>query len=249
MILQKLADGIRQQNWFTVFLEILIVVVGIFIGLQVDGWSELRQDRRDEQHYLKRLHDEILNAEKLSTRLLERRIKRNEVVADILDAVFVNAERKSLTALECQTVGALHFFNIAVTGLSAVDEFTASGRMGILQDTELRAALGALKQAHDATNMYIQIQNEVANNLAHLYPQLISVEAYYDDDLQEIYSRNTCDLPAMLQNPAFLNDLSNNADAYDAYIRDGLSPWAQQQQRVHDLIDGNLGIQHLEPEG
>jgi hypothetical protein len=248
MILQKLADGIRQQNWFTVFLEILIVVVGIFIGLQVDGWSELRQDRRDEQHYLKRLHDEILNAEKLSARLLERRIKRNEVVADILDAVFVNVERNSLTALECQTLGALHFFNIAVTGLSAVDELTASGRMGILQDTELRAALGALKQAHDATNMYIQIQNEVANDLAHLYPQLISVESYYDDDLQEIYSRATCDLPAMRENPAFLNDLSNNADAYDAYIRDGVSPWAQQEQRVHDLIDGNLGIQHLEPE-
>ena len=131
MILQKLADGIRQQNWFTVFLEILIVVVGIFIGLQVDGWSELRQDRRDEQHYLNRLHDEILNAEKLSARLLNRRIKRQEVAADILDAVFVNIERNSLTALECQTVGALHFFNIAVTGLSAVDELTASGRMGI----------------------------------------------------------------------------------------------------------------------
>jgi hypothetical protein len=249
MILQKLADGIRQQNWFTVVLEIMIVVVGIFIGLQVDGWSELRQDRRDEQHYLIRLHDEILNAEKLSARLLDRRISRQEVAADILDAVFVNVEQNSLTALECQTVGSLHFFNIVVTGLSAVDELTASGRMGILRDTELRAALGALKQTHDATNMYIRLQNGVATDLSHQYPQLISVEAYNDYDLQEIYSRVTCDLPAMRQNPAFLNDLSNNADAYDAYIRDGVSPWAKQMQRVHDLIDGNLGIQHLEKEG
>lgn len=249
MILQKLADEIRQQNWFTVVLEIMIVVVGIFIGLQVDGWSELRQDRRDEQHYLIRLHDEILNAEKLSARLLDRRISRQEVAADILDAVFVNVEQNSLTALECQTVGSLHFFNIVVTGLSAVDELTASGRMGILRDTELRAALGALKQTHDATNMYIRLQNGVATDLSHQYPQLISVEAYNDYDLQEIYSRVTCDLPAMRQNPAFLNDLSNNADAYDAYIRDGVSPWAKQMQRVHDLIDGNLGIQHLEKEG
>ncbi len=249
MILQKLADGIRQQNWFTVVLEIMIVVVGIFIGLRVDGWSELRQDRKDEQHYLNRLHDEILNAEKLSARLLDRRISRQEVAADILDAVFVNVEQNSLTALECQTVGSLHFFNIVVTGLSAVDELTASGRMGILQDTELRAALGALKQTHDATNMYIRLQNGVATDLSHQYPQLISVEAYNDYELQEIYSRVTCDLPAMRQNPAFLNDLSNNADAYDAYIRDGVSPWAKQMQRVHDLIDGNLGIQHLEREG
>lgn len=249
MILQKLADGIRQQNWFTVVLEILIVVIGIFIGLQVDGWSELRQDRRDEQQYLNRLHDEILNAEKLSARLLDRRIERQEMAADILDIVFVNVERNSLTTLECQTVATLHFFNIVVSGLSAVDELTASGRMGILQDTQLRAALGALKQAHEATNMYIRIQNGVANDLAHLYPQLISVEAYKDEDLQEIHSRTTCDLPAMRQNPAFLNDLSNNADAYDAYIRDGVSPWAQQRKHVHDLIDENLGIRHPEPEG
>ena len=36
MILRRLAEGIREQNWFTVVLEVLIVVVGIFIGLQVD---------------------------------------------------------------------------------------------------------------------------------------------------------------------------------------------------------------------
>jgi hypothetical protein len=36
MILRKLAESIRQQNWFTVLVEILIVVIGIFVGLQVD---------------------------------------------------------------------------------------------------------------------------------------------------------------------------------------------------------------------
>ena len=35
MILRKLADAITAQNWFTVVLEVLIVVVGIFIGLQI----------------------------------------------------------------------------------------------------------------------------------------------------------------------------------------------------------------------
>ena len=38
MILRRLADAIRDQSWFTVALEIMIVVIGIFIGLQVDGW-------------------------------------------------------------------------------------------------------------------------------------------------------------------------------------------------------------------
>lgn len=247
MILRRLANAIRQQDWSTVLLEVLIVVVGIFIGLQVDGWSKLRQDRRDEQLYLNRLHDEILNAEQLSARLLDRRIKRQAVIADLLDTVFVKTDRSSLTESECKSISSLHFFNIVVAGLSAADELTASGRMGIVQDTELRAALGALTQAHDATNMYIQIQNGVANDLTHLYPQLISIEAYYDDNLQEIQSHAICDLPGMRKNQAFLNDFSNNADAYDAYVKDGVFPWAQQRRRVHELIDENLGIQHLDP--
>ena len=44
MILRRLAEGVRQQDWFTVVVEVLIVVVGIFLGLQVDDWNEGRQD-------------------------------------------------------------------------------------------------------------------------------------------------------------------------------------------------------------
>ncbi len=248
MILRKIADAIQQQNWFTVVLEILIVVVGIFIGLQVDDWNSLRKDRRDEQHYLNRLHDEILNAEKLSARLLNRRLERQAIAFDILKTVFVDLDRPSLTESECFAVGSLHFFNIAVTGLSASEELTASGRMDILLDTDLRAALGALKQAEEATNIYIRIQNDVANDLGHLYPDLVSIQAHFDDDLQEVSSKVSCDLPAMRQNRAFLNDLSNNVDAYDAYVRDGLSPWGEKMKLVHSLIDRNLNIQHDESE-
>jgi len=55
MILRRLADAIRDQSWFTVALEIMIVVIGIFIGLQVDGWNERRKDRSTERDYLERL--------------------------------------------------------------------------------------------------------------------------------------------------------------------------------------------------
>lgn len=119
--------------------------------------------------------------------------------------------------------------------------------MDILLDTELRSALGALKQAQEATNTYIRIQNDVANDPGHLYPDLISIRARFDDDLQEVSSQVTCDLPAMRRNRAFLNDLSNNVDAYDAYVRDGLSPWAEKMKLVHSLIDRNLNIQHDRP--
>lgn len=52
MIIRKLATGLRRQDWFTVLLEVAVVVVGIIIGLQVDDWNERRKDS------LK--HDELL---------------------------------------------------------------------------------------------------------------------------------------------------------------------------------------------
>ena len=246
MILRRFVGAIRQQDWLTVFLEVLIVVAAIFIGLQVDDWNNLRKDRLDEQHYLNRLHDEILNAEKLSDRLLDRRIERQATVFDLLDAVLVDVERPSLTESQCYAIGSLHYFNIVVSGLSAAEELTASGRMDILRDKKLRAVLGALKQAQEATNTYIRIQNLVSINLPHAYPHLISVRAYFDDDQQEVSTRTVCDLPGMRQAPAFLNDLSTNADVYDAYVRDGLSPWAEQMRLAHQLIDKNLGVRHDE---
>ena len=244
MILRRLADAVRQQDWFTVVLEVLIVVAGIFIGLQVDDWNDSRKDCGDEHHYLNRLHDEILNAEKLSARLLNRRIEGQASLFDLLDTVIVDGEQSSLTDSQCFAIGSLHYFNIVVSGLSAAEELTASGRMDILQDKELRAALGALKQAQEATNTYIRIQNLVSINLPHAYPHLISVRAYFDDDQQEVSTRTVCDLPGMRRNPAFLNDLSTNADVYDAYVRDGLSPWAEQMRLTHQLIDKNLGVRH-----
>ncbi len=59
MILRKLADAIAEQNWFTVVLEVLIVVVGIFIGLQVDDWSERRKESSLERGYIERLDAEV----------------------------------------------------------------------------------------------------------------------------------------------------------------------------------------------
>jgi hypothetical protein len=54
-----MADAIKEQNWFTVALEMLIVVVGIFIGLQVNDWNQARVDRVLESRYLERLQADL----------------------------------------------------------------------------------------------------------------------------------------------------------------------------------------------
>jgi len=57
----RLFRKIRQQrlseNGFSMYLlyasgEILLVVMGILLALQIDNWSDLKQIRNTEQHYL-----------------------------------------------------------------------------------------------------------------------------------------------------------------------------------------------------
>ncbi|MDX1625289.1 MAG: hypothetical protein R3323_02140 [Wenzhouxiangellaceae bacterium] len=55
MILRRLADALRRQDWATVVLEVLIVVLGVFLGIQVANWNEEMADRRLGEDYRLRL--------------------------------------------------------------------------------------------------------------------------------------------------------------------------------------------------
>lgn len=48
-----------EQNWSTVFVELLVVVVGIFLGLQATAWHEDRQSRADGHYYLELLYRQL----------------------------------------------------------------------------------------------------------------------------------------------------------------------------------------------
>ena len=40
MILCRIAAHFRRQDWTAVFIELIVVVVGVFIGVQASNWSE-----------------------------------------------------------------------------------------------------------------------------------------------------------------------------------------------------------------
>jgi len=62
MILKRMADGIRTQNWFTVIVEIFIVVIGIFLGLQVTEWNEEREESARTKQVIETLREDLKSA-------------------------------------------------------------------------------------------------------------------------------------------------------------------------------------------
>ena len=57
MILRRLTTAFRKQDWFTVIVEIMIVVLGVFIGLQVNNWNERREAVNREARLIGQLHE------------------------------------------------------------------------------------------------------------------------------------------------------------------------------------------------
>ena len=236
----------KERDWSSALIEVLIVVVGIFIGLQVDDWNQARKDRIDEKDFMLRLHDDVLLADELSRRLRHRRIERLVIALDASDVLFNRGDTSQLTAEQCGTIVWSTAFNMTASELPSVDELIGTGRMAIIRDAELRTSLVALRQTRAALDAVI-VEKTASDNFRSLtaeFPELFQMEPYVDEDMGEVRTRNVCDLEGMRSNRAFLNQFSANVDGYDAYIRDGVKPWTLQFDRVHKLVDAALGIEH-----
>jgi uncharacterized protein DUF6090 len=59
MILRRVIKHFRNQEWTAIFLDFIIVVVGVFVGLQVSNWNEVRQNNILATNYIGRLENDI----------------------------------------------------------------------------------------------------------------------------------------------------------------------------------------------
>jgi hypothetical protein len=59
MPLRALFAGLRGRNWGAVLGELLIVVAGVYLGLQASNWNDSRKEMQRGREYLQRLHDEL----------------------------------------------------------------------------------------------------------------------------------------------------------------------------------------------
>jgi hypothetical protein len=61
MILRRLSENLRLQNWTAITIEFVIVVIGVFAGNQVSNWNQERLDKRAPNRMLEQLRPEIQN--------------------------------------------------------------------------------------------------------------------------------------------------------------------------------------------
>lgn len=141
MILRSLAEAIREQNWFAIVLEILILVVGIFVGLQVNDWNQVRQDRAVETRYLERLQIDLLADLSRLDRAVEVAKIRMQQVELLLDGiadpeVAAGQPNQFIEAVEKAAWGSYRPLTP-----NAYSELISTGRTTLIRSESIRDAL------------------------------------------------------------------------------------------------------------
>lgn len=61
MILRRIIEHVKAQHWTAIVIDFVIVVVGVFIGIQVSNWNDAQAERRLGQSYVERLRLDVEN--------------------------------------------------------------------------------------------------------------------------------------------------------------------------------------------
>ncbi len=142
MIIRRFSQNIRRQDWFALFLDLLIVVVGIYLGLQVDAWNSARQDRATEREYMERLladMEESIVAQKNAMDSNDAGITAMDYILDKLNAGSIDGFDK-----EKALVGINSFGYVAVpsTNVVTLRELQSTGTISLIKDVSVRESIG-----------------------------------------------------------------------------------------------------------
>ncbi|MDX1625312.1 MAG: hypothetical protein R3323_02255, partial [Wenzhouxiangellaceae bacterium] len=121
--------------------EILLLVVGILIALQIDGWHEERQEREREAYYLERLETELeFNAAEAERNIAwsERQVRFAELLLQSLDGELEEAQQVEwLYALNYLWFLPHPFYDDA-----AWSELKSTGEVGLIRNRDLAERIG-----------------------------------------------------------------------------------------------------------
>ncbi len=145
MILQNISKAIREQNYYAVALEFVIVIAGVVIGFQINAWADARSDAARAEVLRERLFDDF----SLITSELARarsRVGENATAAlSVRDLLLAGTPPERDEEFERWLFGALSSAT-AVGGSPTFAEMQSTGSLNLITEDDLRSALVAYEQ-------------------------------------------------------------------------------------------------------
>ncbi|MCX7554749.1 hypothetical protein OS175_12780 [Marinicella sp. S1101] len=242
MLLRRITQHVQNQNWFAVFIDFIIVVVGVFIGIQVANWNEALREKQAEKVYLERMHEDIKFAQAFVEESIRRRIRDFE--ASLVMIEIMNEDGSELTDeyIECALPSSINIL-IDLPFLNTIKELLETGKVNILDDAALRNGILELQNRSELLTRFQDLTLSSIINITNEFSNSIKQRASRGD-ADEIRLVRHCNLKALHANNRFINAISENMDIADAFINKRLIPWSEQIEKLHQLIDQSLNLSH-----
>lgn len=176
MILRRITEHVKDQNWFAVGLDFFIVVVGVFIGIQVSNWNNVRQDTEIERDTLIRLYqdiDESIAGQVRDLRFLEQQLADQDVMMRSLSACQVAPSDDPVFQRGLATLG---WLNPPRLYRRTIDEVISSGRTDLIRSAEISDRLARIVSLVEWRAAGVE---PTINTLEH-HSQLVERHSRYD---------------------------------------------------------------------
>ena len=241
MLLRRMIEHVRTQNWTAVFLDFFIVVVGVFIGIQVANWNSERQNREEEKILIERLVVDFERIKQDSSRSLAT----HEKIYSDLQIVVRSVRSDKLEPQDVQAFESALILGIGIqTSADRSGTFTelmSSGRANILQDRNL---LDALVDYEDFINTRFAIAQQYYKDiLIDVLPNYAAAFSYNDafdlnlaltlvENQTEVSELVMYDFEKLTKEAAF----ENSAEQL-LFVHSGLLLW---RNRISERVDAIL---------
>ena len=152
MILRRITEHVKAQNWFAVGLDFLIVVFGVFIGIQVSNWNEARAETHREASHLAALREDFIAV----IAELESDIARYEEIANAMTLLLDQSHKPVPDVSQADLTAAVRLLT-AMEGTPIVSDtytnLTGSGDLAIISSQMIKNAMASFFSEADTVEL------------------------------------------------------------------------------------------------
>ena len=214
MLLRSLTKHVKDQNWFAVALDFVIVVTGILIAFQITNWSEARQENNQAERILERLEQDFTQQLTLTNRSLTRHKQYLEAAGRLVTGIQLGAfdEERLITDVDDATS-----LSTPPGPSIAFQELVSSGKTELIRNEELRNTLyGYNSYISFVRAEYSLFTAPIFATSSELMPaRKILITGIPSKDFGQLGRAQSVDSSVLLNNPEILNSLKSTYETQD----------------------------------
>jgi hypothetical protein len=238
MLLRRVMKHVRDQNWLAVGIDFLIVVTGVFIGIQVANWNAERMERFQEIEYVQRLAEDLRQDIRSYDAMLEIYTIKQETILALRDAPLANVMAGDLkeTALRLE----YSIYKAMPAQRSATfDDLVGSGTLRLVRNSAFRAAMADYYANYGRlSEILAQPIGDYARLLVGAIPGEIPIENLQRSD-DATADRILSALEDLRANPAFTS-AANAEIYYGRDISNNLRHFREQARHLLRILEGSM---------